>query len=67
MARHLLAVSSLSFYGVTGSVLGVYEAFAKVSGRAPTVTALCARSRAGRAAGVVWAVGLAVHFATKHS
>jgi len=54
------------FYGVTGSIFGVYEALAKSTGRVPTLTNLAARHKLSRGAAMAWAIGLAVHFA-RHS
>jgi hypothetical protein len=54
----------MSFYGLTGSLLGIYEATAKLTGRTPTLTALAARTPARKTAAILWTLGLAHHFLT---
>lgn len=53
----------MGFYAVTGSVLGSYEGVAATTRRMPTVTTWGARNFMRRIVLVLWALGLAVHFA----
>lgn len=58
-----MSIDEGRFYAVTGAIAGTYEAVTLAHDRLPRLSSLAARRRSTRALAIVWAIGLAVHFA----